>query len=318
MKKVLIFGGSGQLGLYLIRRLSKNYSLTVLTRNAHQKAYRLRPLANAGYLSIVQGSIFDEKKLRHLIGQSDIVINLVGILTEINKANSFKNIHTNFPYLLSQICNDYKVKQFIHISALGIEKAIDSKYAESKINGEKAVRENFPKTTIIKPSIVFSVDDSLTTRFMTLLNLLPFFPLYYGGRSRFCPIHFSDVAELIFFIITNEIISKKIEAIGPEIFTFKEIIQILLKCINKKRILLPIPLPIAKLTALFFQLFRNPLLTLDQLRLLNPEYPNIKSDGGKTNFDIGCPSKLFFEETVKSYSFNWRAGGQFSINKNDK
>ena len=223
MKKVLIFGGSGQLGLYLIRRLSKNYSLTVLTRNAHQKAYRLRPLANAGYLSIVQGSIFDEKKLRHLIGQSDIVINLVGILTEINKANSFKNIHTNFPYLLSKICNDYNVKQFIHISALGIEKAIDSKYAESKINGEKAVRENFPKTTIIKPSIVFSVDDSLTTRFMTLLNLLPFFPLYYSGKTKFAPIHASDVAEIIFQVISNEIFSKKIEAIGPQVLTFKEI-----------------------------------------------------------------------------------------------
>ena len=316
MKKVLIFGGSGQLGLYLIRRLSKNYSLTVLTRNAHQKAYRLRPLANAGYLSIIQGSIFDEKKLRHLIGQSDIVINLVGILTEINKANSFKNIHTNFPYLISKICNDYNVKQFIHISALGIEKAIDSKYAESKINGEKAVRENFPKTTIIKPSIVFSVDDSLTTRFMTLLNLLPFFPLYYGGKTKFAPIHASDVAEIIFQVISNEIFSKKIEAIGPQVLTFKEIIQILLKCIDKKRILIPVPLLIAKISALFLQLFPKPLLTLDQLRLL--KYSNIKSEGSKTNFDIGCPSKIFFEEMVKSYSFSWRTGGQFSVVEDDK
>ncbi len=316
MKKVLIFGGSGQLGLYLIRRLSKNYSLTVLTRNAHQKAYRLRPLANAGYLSIIQGSIFDEKKLRHLISQSDIVINLVGILTEINKANSFKNIHTNFPYLISKICNDYNVKQFIHISALGIEKAIDSKYAESKINGEKAVRENFPKTTIIKPSIVFSVDDSLTTRFMTLLNLLPFFPLYYGGKTKFAPIHASDVAEIIFQVISNEIFSKKIEAIGPQVLTFKEIIQILLKCMNKKRILIPVPLLIAKISALFLQLFPKPLLTLDQLRLL--KYSNIKSEGSKTNFDIGCPSKIFFEEMVKSYSFSWRTGGQFSVVEDDK
>tara|TARA_B100000029_G_scaffold471352_1_gene510934 strand:- start:57 stop:1010 length:954 start_codon:yes stop_codon:yes gene_type:complete len=316
MKKVLIFGGSGQLGLYLIRRLSKNYSLTVLTRNAHQKAYRLRPLANAGYLSIIQGSIFDEKKLRHLISQSDIVINLVGILTEINKANSFKNIHTNFPYLISKICNDYNVKQFIHISALGIEKAIDSKYAKSKINGEKAVRENFPKTTIIKPSIVFSVDDSLTTRFMTLLNLLPFFPLYYGGKTKFAPIHASDVAEIIFQVISNEIFSKKIEAIGPQVLTFKEIIQILLKCIDKKRILIPVPLLIAKISALFLQLFPKPLLTLDQLRLL--KYSNIKSEGSKTNFDIGCPSKIFFEEMVKSYSFSWRTGGQFSVVEDDK
>ena len=318
MKNILIFGGTGQLGVYLCRRLSKDFTLTVLTRNAHQKAYRLKTSANAGYLSIVEGSIFDENKIRDLISKARIVINLVGVLDEKNKANSFENIHTKFPYLLSKICSEYKIEQFIHISALGIEKAVDSVYAKTKIDGEKVIRENFPKATIIKPSIIFSVSDQLTTRFMTLLSLLPVFPLYYAGRTKFSPIHASDVVELIFYVISNEIISKKIEAIGPEVFTFKDIIQILLKCINKKRILLPIPLPIAKLSALFFQLFRNPLLTLDQLRLLNPEYPNVKSDGSKTNFDIGCPSKLFFEETVKLYSFNWRSGGQFSIIKNDK
>lgn len=209
MKKVLIFGGSGQLGLYLIRRLSKNYSLTVLTRNTHQKAYRLKPLANAGYLSIVEGSIFDEKKLRDLISQSDIVINLIGILVETNKANSFENIHTNFPYLISKICNEYKINQFVHVSALGIEKATDSKYAQSKVNGEKIIKENFPKATIIKPSVVFSVDDTFTTRFMNLLSLLPLFPLYYGGKTKFTPIHASEVAEIIFHVISNEIFSKK-------------------------------------------------------------------------------------------------------------
>ncbi len=318
MKNILIFGGTGQLGVSICGRLSKDYTLTVLTRNAHQKAYRLKTTANAGYLSIVEGSIFDENKIRDLISKAEIVINLVGVLDEKNKANSFENIHTKFPYFISKICTEYKIEQLIHVSALGIEKAIDSNYAKTKIEGEIAVRENFPKATIIKPSIIFSVSDQLTTRFMTLLSLLPIFPLYYNGRTKFSPIHVTDVAELIFYVISNELISKKIEAIGPEVFTFKEIIQILLKCINKNRILLPIPLPIAKLSALFFELFRNPLLTLDQLRLLNPKYPNIKSDGAKTNFDIGCPSKLFFEETVKLYSYNWRSGGQFSIVKNDK
>ena len=318
MKNILIFGGTGQLGVSLCRRLSKDFTLTILTRNTHQKAYRLKTSANEGYLSIIEGSIFDEKKLRGLISKAQIVINLVGILYEKNKINSFENIHTKFPYLLSKMCFEYKVEQLIHVSALGIEKASDSKYAKTKIDGEKVVRENFPKATIIKPSIIFSVSDQLTTHFMSLLSLLPVFPLYYGGRTKFSPIHVSDVAELIFYVINNEIISKKIEAIGPEVFTFKEIIQILLRCINKKRILLPMPLPIAKFSALFFQLFRNPLLTLDQLRLLNPKYPNIKSEGGNTNFDIGCPSKLFFEETVKLYSYNWRTGGQFSIVKNDK
>ena len=316
MKNVLIFGGSGQIGLFLCRRLSKDFTLTVVTRNAHQKAYRLKTLANAGYLSIVQSSIFDEDKLRNLIKKAQIVINLVGVLSESNKGNSFKNIHINFPNLVSRLCSEYKIEQFIHISALGIEKANDSKYAQSKINGEKIIRENFSRATIIKPSLIFSVSDSLTTKFMTLLNFLPIFPLYYEGKTKFTPIHASDVAELIFFLISNEITSRKIEAIGPEVLNFKEIIKILLKCIDKKRILLPMPLFFAKLLAYFFQLFPNPLLTLDQLCLL--KYPNIKSESGTTNFDIGCPSKLYFEESVKKYSFNWRDGGQFSIIENNK
>jgi len=316
MKNVLIFGGSGQIGLFLCRRLSKDFTLTVVTRNAHQKAYRLKTLANAGYLSIVQSSIFDEDKLRNLIKKAQIVINLVGVLSESNKGNSFKNIHINFPNLVSRLCSEYKIEQFIHISALGIEKANDSKYAQSKINGEKIIRENFSRATIIKPSLIFSVSDSLTTKFMTLLNFLPIFPLYYEGKTKFSPIHASDVAELIFFLISNEITSRKIEAIGPEVLNFKEIIKILLKCIDKKRILLPMPLFFAKLLAYFFQLFPNPLLTPDQLCLL--KYPNIKSESGTTNFDIGCPSKLYFEESVKKYSFNWRDGGQFSIIENNK
>lgn len=316
MKNVLIFGGSGQIGLFLCRRLSKDFTLTVVTRNAHQKAYRLKTLANAGYLTIVQESIFDEDKLRNLIKKAQIVINLVGILTESRGGNSFENIHTNFPNLISKLCNQYKTEQFIHVSALGIEKATDSKYARSKINGEKKIKENYSRATIVKPSLIFSVSDSLTTRFMKLLTLLPIFPLYYEGKTKFAPIHASDVAELIFYLISNKITSRKIEAVGPEVFSFKEIIQILLKCIDKKRILLPMPLFIAKLSASLLQLFPNPLLTVDQLRLL--KYPNIKSESGTTNFDIGCPSKLFFEESVKKYSFNWRDGGQFSVIENNK
>ena len=181
---------------------------------------------------------------------------------------------------------------------------------------KKKIRENFNRATIIKPSIIFSVDDKLSTRFMSLLSLFPIFPLYYSGSTKFMPIHASDVAEIIFYVISKELISKDIEAIGPEVLTFKEIIQILSKCINKKRLLIPMPLSLAKISALFFQLFPNPLLTPDQLRLL--KYDNIKSENGITNFDIGCPSKLFFEESVLKYSFNYAEGGQFSIKKNEK
>ncbi len=182
--------------------------------------------------------------------------------------------------------------------------------------GKKKIRENFTEATIIKPSVVHSVDDNFSTKLFSLLKLLPLFPIYYNGKTKFSPIHASEIAELIFFVISKRILSKDIEAVGPEVLSFKEIIQILLKSINKKNFLLPLPLPIAKIFAFFFQLLPNPLITIDQLRLL--KYDNIKSDQGITNFDIGCPSKIIFEESIKSYSYNWRDGGKYSVSKTDK
>ena len=127
MKKVLIFGASGQIGRHLIRKLTKNnYTVTAITRNSHQKGYILKTQANAGYLNIVEASIFDEDKIRSLIKNADICINLIGILYEKNKANSFENVHSNFPYLISKISTENNLKQFIHLSALGIENSIDS------------------------------------------------------------------------------------------------------------------------------------------------------------------------------------------------
>ena len=315
-KKVLIFGASGQIGRYCIRRLVRNnYKVVAVTRNTHQKGYILKTQAPIGYLDIEQASILDDERISQLLSNVDVCINLVGILFEKGKVNTFDKIHSDFPDRISKICKQKNV-DLIHVSALALDKAIDSRYAQSKINGEKKIRENFNRATIIKPSIIFSVDDKLSTRFMSLLSLFPIFPLYYSGSTKFMPIHASDVAEIIFYVISKELISKDIEAIGPEVLTFKEIIQILSKCINKKRLLIPMPLSLAKISALFFQLFPNPLLTPDQLRLL--KYDNIKSENGITNFDIGCPSKLFFEESVLKYSFNYAEGGQFSIKKNEK
>jgi len=259
MKKVLIFGASGQIGRYLIRKLTKNnYIVTAVTRNTHQKAYLLKTQANAGYLNIVQTSIFDENKLRSLISDTNICINLIGILYEQSKKSNFQNIHVNFPYLISKLANEYNIEQFIHISALGIDEAQESVYANSKLKGENNVRKNFLKSTIVRPSVVYSVDDNFTTNFMSLLNLLPFFPLYYNGNTKFSPIHCSDLTEIIYNLIFQNVNSSTIECVGPETISLKEIIQKLLKLIGKKRLLIPVPLFIAKLSAIFFQLFPKP------------------------------------------------------------
>ena len=313
-KNCLIFGGSGQIGRNLIRKLTKsNYKVTVVTRNIHQKSYIIKTQANAGYIDIIESNIFDEDKIRKLFQKADICINLIGILFEKKNGNTFKNIHTIFPSLLAKLCKEYNIKHFIHLSALGINEATDSDYAKSKLLGEEQILKNFPLATIIRPSIVYSVDDNFTTNFMTLLNRLPFFPLYYNGKTKFSPIHCSDLTDVILHVISNSIYSKIIECVGPEIITFKEIIQKLLILIGKKRILLPLPLMIANSTAKIFEYMPNPILTRDQLKLLR--HDNIKSGRYKTNSDLGIPSIKYFDVEVKKYSYMWREGGQFSTEK---
>ena len=316
-KNCLIFGGSGQIGSNLIRKLTKNnICVTVVTRNIHQKGLKIKTQANAGYINIVEANIFDEKKIQELFSNSDMCINLIGILYESKKGNTFNNIHNIFPTLLAKLSKKYNLRHFIHISALGLNEAIDSQYAISKLNGEKNILNNFSKTTILRPSVVFSNSDNFTTQFMTLLSRLPIFPLYYSGKTKFAPIHCSDLTDVIYYVLRNDIKSQIIECVGPEVLTFKEILEILLESINKKRLLIPLPLPIAQLSAKFFQLFPKPLLTEDQLKLL--KYDNIKSGKYKSNTDIGLPSKLFLSDEVKKYSYMWKEGGQFSNEKYKK
>ena len=309
-KKILIFGATGQIGRHLIRKLTKNnYKVICQTRNLH-KAIFLKTSGSIGYIDIKETKIFDYEKVIGLVDASDIVINLIGILFESGKINTFEKIHTLFPKFLSEICKK-KNKHLIHISSLGVENARDSKYAVSKAEGENKIFENLPSATILKPSIVYSVNDSFTTRFMSLLNFFPIFPLYYGGKTKFAPIHASDLTDIIFHIIENNIRGKKIETVGPKVLTFLEILNILSKCINKKRVFLPLPLFLAKFSAKILEKMPNPLLTVDQLNLL--KYDNISSENNMNNFDLGSPSKINFEEGVMKYAYNWREGGQFSV-----
>ena len=233
-KEILVFGASGQIGRNLIRKLTKNnYKVLAVTRNIHQKGYLLKTQANPGYLEIIQFDGISREKLNDLFKNCSICINLIGILFEKNKKH-FDKIHSILPDVLSKIASEKKIRQFIHISALGVENAIDSEYAKSKLNGEKNVRKNFKNAVILKPSIVYSIDDNFSTNFMTLLSRLPIMPLYYKGATKFAPIHVSDLTQIIYTIISEDKQNLTIECVGPEELTFKEILQKLLKAIKKK------------------------------------------------------------------------------------
>ena len=314
-KEILLFGATGQIGRNLVRKLSKNnYKVTAVTRNIHRKGYILKTQANPGYLNLIELKNFDYEKIYKLMQNCEICINLVGILYE-KRSNEFNLIHSELPSMLSNISKKLKLEKFIHISALGIENAKDSKYASSKLDGERKIRENFQNSIILKPSIVYSIDDNFTTNFMTLLSRLPIMPLYYSGQTKFMPIHVSDLVEIIYYVIKDKKTNFTLECVGPEILTFRELLIKLLKSINKKRILMPLPFSLAKLSAKLLQLLPTPILTEDQLRTL--KYDNIYSKIYKTNFDIGIKANKFFGEEINKYSYNWMSGGQFSkkINK---
>ena len=315
-KEILVFGASGQIGRHLIRKLTKNnYKVVAVTRNIHQKGYILKTQANPGYLEIVELTYFNIEKIKSLVEECSVCINLIGILFEKRK-NFFKNIHTDFPDLLSKLAAKKNIEKFIHLSSLGIEKSLDSNYAISKLDGENKIKNNFDRVVVLKPSIVYSVDDNFTTNFMTLLNRLPIIPIYYEGKTKFAPIHVTDLAQIIFDVVQGKTNEQTIECIGPEIISFKEIILKLLKTIGKKRLLIPLPLVIAKMTAKIFEIMPNPLITVDQINLL--KHDNTPSGKYKTNFDLGLNANRIFDEEIEKYSFNWREGGQFSIDKFSK
>tara|TARA_B100000989_G_scaffold14801_1_gene9872 strand:+ start:895 stop:1848 length:954 start_codon:yes stop_codon:yes gene_type:complete len=309
-KNCLIFGASGQIGRNLIRSLTKNnIKVTALTRNIHQKGYILKTQANPGYLEIVEGSIFDYELIKKLFSKADLCVNLVGILFEKGK-NTFTNIHVEFPKMISKLASTYQLEKFVHLSALGIESAEDSMYAQSKLNGEKEILNNFKKSVIVRPSIVYSVNDNFTTQLMTLLGLLPIFPIYYNGKTKFRPIHCLDLTNSITKIITDDIRENIIEFVGPEEMSFKDILEKLLYLIGKKRLLLPMPISIARASAHIFELLPRPPITNDQLKLL--KYDNVLSGKYKNNndFNFNCSSR--FEDEVNKYSYMWKNEGEYS------
>jgi NADH dehydrogenase len=273
---VTVIGGTGFLGLYVVRRLaSLGFRVQVLSRNASLKADGLTVAGNVGQIAVIDCNATDYKKLEKYINNADYVINLVGILFSRGKQN-FNALHQNLPGKVAKLCKEAGVKKLIHVSALGAGIAKKSSYAASKLAGERAVLENYPSATILQPSAMFGQEDNFINMFNKIAKLGPFMPLIGGGTTKLQPVYVDDVARAIIACLESDKVSGSVlEIAGPKVYTLRAIEEFIMKTTRRKRILLNIPFPIANLMATVMGLLPKAPLTKDQVTLLT--YDNILS-----------------------------------------
>ena len=304
-----ILGGGGFIGRYLVRNLTKkNYRCIITTRKAFQKGY-LKTQATPGAIELINWNPNNFSELKESIKNSDIVINLIGILYETRK-QKFYNIHTNIPEAVAKICSESDVKKFIHVSAIGANENSKSLYQKSKYQGEVKALNNFKNTVILRPSVVCGTEDNFTNLF-SKLSILPIIPIV-GINYKFQPILVEDVANAIVQAIESKDNEGKIYEIGgPKVISFGDMVKLILKTINKKRLVVPIPMPIAKIQSTITDLLPfPPILTKDQCEILS-EADNIVSENNFTLKDLDIePSNV--EEEMKKWLWRYKDGGQFA------
>ena len=307
-KIIGIFGAGGFLGKHLMRQLTKlDYRVKVATRNPYLKGY-LKPLGNPGQIELFKTNIFNPKDVKQVLKNCDLAINLVGILHETRK-QTFNQIHAQFPNLLSELCNELGVKKLVHVSALGVKEGHPSQYMQSKLQGEKNIQDTFEQSVILRPSVIFGPEDKFFNTFATLAQFSPVLPLIGGGNTVFEPIYVGDVAEAIVKSLEFNNSKPIIYELGGENYSFKELMQILLSKIGKKRFLMPIPFGMAKFQSYFLQMLPTPLLTPDQVTMLR--YDNVVSGEYKTLKNLKIKPTTI-QSILPKYIYRFRSGGEFS------
>ena len=304
-----ILGGGGFIGRYLVRNLTKkNYRCIISTRKAFQKGY-LKTQATPGAIELINWNSNNFSELKEAIKNSDIVINLIGILYETRK-QKFYNIHSRIPEAVTKICNESDVKKFIHVSAIGASENSKSLYQKSKYQGETRALENFKNTVVIRPSVVCGTEDNFTNLF-SKLSILPLIPVV-SINYKFQPILVTDVADAIVQAIETKGNEGKIYEIGgPKIISFGDMVKSILSTINKKRFVVEMPMPLAKIQSTITDFLPiPPILTRDQCEILS-EADNVVSNNHLTLKDLDInPSDV--EEAMKKWLWRYKDGGQFA------
>jgi len=266
-----IFGGSGFIGRYIVERLAQRGWIMRIAVRRPDEALFLKPLGDIAQIVPIGANIRHERSVANAVQGVDTVINLVGILHQ-SGAQRFDAVHADGVRRLARAATGAGVRRFLHLSALGADPQSPSAYARSKAAGEAMLREHFPSAIVLRPSVVFGPEDDFFNRFAAMARFSPVLPLIGGGTMRFQPVYVGDVADAAAAALENPALAGQVfELGGPKAYTFKELLEMMLAVIGRRRLLLPVPFAIASLQAAFLGLLPNPPLTLDQVKLLKSD-----------------------------------------------
>ncbi|EOA62731.1 complex I NDUFA9 subunit family protein [Anaplasma phagocytophilum] len=313
MKKVLVFGGSGFIGRYLVCELvARKYSVTVYTRN-HEKAARLKLFGRLGQVDIVCGKLSDAALIQKLIADCDVIVNLVGTISDPRSA-VLQYLHVTFPSNIATLATKHG-KMFVHFSAMGADIAKTSSYAQSKLEGEKRIRDVCENAVILRPNLVFGDGDNFFNKFANLARVAPFMPLFGGGKNLLQPVHVDDVVNVAMDLIVNQASSGTYEVAGPTVYSLRDLIKFVLVATGRKKPMLSIPSKMAKFIAYICEIkivsfilqpatgSSEPIVTRDQVELM--KYDIILQDSsnvrkGKTTIEEIVPEYLKIYEKASN------------------
>jgi uncharacterized protein YbjT (DUF2867 family) len=311
---ITIYGGSGFIGRHVVRAIAKTGARMRVAVRRPELAGHLQPLGGVGQINAVQANVRFPDSLLAAADGADAVINLVGILFPSGK-QTFCSVQDEGARHVAEAALKAGAQALVHVSAIGANADSPSAYARSKAEGEAAVRDVFAGAVILRPSVVFGPEDDFFNRFAALARIAPALPLIGGGHTKFEPVFVGDVARAMMAGLTDKAeAGATYELGGPEVLTLIQVMERVLTYSMRKRLLVPVPFWLAKLKAAFLQLLPRPLLTIDQVKLL--ESNNVVSEdakrAGRTLEGLGI-EPVAIAAVVPAYLEQYRPRGQFSV-----
>ena len=305
---VTIIGGSGFVGCRIAQCMARRgWRVRVACRRPNDAMY-VKPYGEVGQVQPVQCNIRDEASTRAVIQDADAVVNCVGLLSEWGR-NTFDACHAEGAGLVARIAAEEGVAHLAHLSAIGADTDSNSDYACSKAVGEVSVTAAFPGAVILRPSVVFGAEDGFFNRFAGMARLIPLVLPIVGAATRFQPVWVEDVAEAAAKAACGEAGPGVYELGGPSVYTLREVVELMLNVTRRRRLIVNIPFASARINAWFLQMLPNPLLTVDQVRLL--EHDNVVSDGARGLADLGIHPTAA-EGMIEGYLYAYRPQGQYT------